>query len=218
MQLGKVIRVEFKYFNRVSQFSDGEQYDCNEVMTIEKDSLKFVQEISDGSIITREYKVADEDFCALITDIGIGEKLKTGLIYLKANPSYELTIEYEGGVKHFKGRYAEHDLPKNWSLVMAHILDFMLWHGFGCSFYLEDLNLSSIDLNHTYVGVKFNGCDEVYYYKTNNDEIVVGSKVKVYRHLSGNDEIGEVVDIQVYQTGRAPYALKKSRYVIEKID
>ena len=218
MELGKVIKAEFKYFNKVSQYEEGEAYDCLETITIESDCIKMVQEIGDGSVITREYKVKDEDFCALITDIGIGEKLKTGLIYLKANPSYELNIQYENGVKHFKGYYAEHDLPKNWALVMAHILDFFLWHGFGCSFYLEEINLSSFDIKHTYVGVNFDDEEDILYYKTNNSEIVVGSKVKVYRASVGQVEVGTVCDIQVFQTGRAPYTLKKSRYVIEKVD
>lgn len=218
MELGKVIKAEFKYFNRVSPHEEGEVYDCNETIIIESDYLKMVQEVGDGSIITREYRVKDEDFCALITDIGIGEKLKTGLFYLKANPSYELTLTYENATRSFKGFYAEHDLPKNWALVMAHILDFLLWHGFGLSFWLEEINLSSFDIKHTYVGVDFDGEDDIIYYKTNNSEIVVGSNVKVYRESTNQVEVGKVCDIQVYQTGRAPYALKKSRYVIEKVN
>lgn len=214
-ELGKVVKVEFKYEKKADPNYKGESFGYTQELIIEGANLKTIDRISDGSVIKKEYEMAGENFCDLITDIGIGEKPVEGVNFINYDPSYILKIIYENGEKSFSGAYTEYDTPENWKIVLLALFDYFSFHNYGLMFAYDSKSFKETVGNIRYLEVLIEGEKVPEFYKTFDTTISNNDRVKIRK----GDSIvnGIVTDIRKYTIGRAPYNFKKSKFIICKV-
>lgn len=212
-ELGKVIKIEFNYKKCADSSYATESFEYNQELIIEGKVLKIIDTISDGSVITKEYKMAGENFCDIITDIGILDKPLDNVSFINYDPSYTLKITYENGVKEFKGAYNENDVPKNWMVLLVSIFDTFIFHSFGLMFGIDSSTYQNMMKQIRYLEVLPEGEKIPEFCRTIDDTIDRHEKVK-FRAIDGTVKVGVVTDIRTYGLGRAPFILKRSKFII----
>lgn len=212
-ELGKVIKIEFAYKKRADSNPQVESFEYNQELIVEGEVVKTIDTISNGSVITKEYRMAGENFCDIITDIGIGDKPLENVSFINYDPSYTLKITYENGVKEFGGAYNENDVPKNWIVLLISIFDTFIFHSFGLMFGLESGEYQNMMNKIRYLEVLPDGASMPLFFKTIDDSIDRHENVK-FRAEDGTIKVGKVTDVITFGIGRAPFNLKRSKFII----
>ena len=77
----------------------------------------------------------------------------------------------------------------------------------------EDYPAPQYNKKHTYCSIVFEGSERIYYYRTRNPDIKVGTLVYVPFGSKYEKRIGRVVAMKSYRGKRVPYPLEKTKHI-----
>ncbi|WP_346929606.1 hypothetical protein [Clostridium sp.] len=201
-------------------------WDYSEQLILERksDTIKHIQRIGTGCVITKEYYV-EEGVSGFLDDIdedSIFETVKGNTQDNVDNPNekkdYVIMVDFKKKDQLIlNGTYDKDGLPEDWPELAQKITSFMQFYGFGeildPSIYRKVIKRAG---KYIFCSVEFNEGGRSYYYLTEDDTISIGDFVLVPVGNDGNITVVEIVNIEYFSEEDAPFPIEKTKYIIKK--
>lgn len=222
-----VIKFYDKHLNIINCNNERRQelIEVEEIIDIDRGGGKLVisREVLNGGEKESFEKTEIEknaEISQLLDDINfIADKLDNTQQIAKSSDDifrYELETWYYNHPKlYMQGGYNRFELPKNWSMIIDAIDEFM---SFVSNYQILNINYNNVLLENEviYVSVVFNDfSDNTYYYQTDNPNIKIGDMVIVPVGNANDESRAMVVDVEIYDKNEVPYSLNKTKKVIK---
>ena len=221
-------KIILNYQRTIRLASDDEKISykgIREELELDKESVTIKRSLENGTVVDFSCKIPEKlaDFLGYLENAEIFYYIDNSEEELLYDPNdknfYELTLIYEKkGTLITDGTYDKRNLPYFFNVFIANLTEILTKSAipdiFDPSIYGKMVRTES---DYIYLSVEFSPDSDSYYYRTEDDGVMIGDKVIVPVGNHGREAIAEVVNKEYFAYENLPFPLEETKIIIGKI-